>query len=142
MPRLSNDILPPNLTMRSLFIVCVLIAGTVCAGQAPPKKSAPKKPAEHSTFACPDAEAQQACKSYQELLKAKDTGLPTSDVYICFRKQADEFFVVYIPQSYFRRHWDQVLKQMVMDETKRPGVGFAQTYKNGVLDPAAMPFLI
>jgi len=127
--------------MRPFIIVCVLIAGTVCAGQAPPKKSAPKKPAEKPTFVCPDAEAEQACKSYRELLKAKDTGLPVSDVYVCFRKKVDEFFVVYIPQPYFRRHWDQESKQIVV-ESPRPGVGYAQTYKDGVLDSNAMPFFI
>jgi len=127
--------------MRRSLIVCVLVAGTVCAGQAPPKKSAPKKPTEHATFVCPDAEAQQACKSYQELLKAKDTGLPTSDAYVCFRKKTDEFFVVHISQPYFPQHWDKESKQMVADESPRPGFGYVQTYKDGVLDSNTMPTL-
>jgi hypothetical protein len=127
--------------MKSLFIVSVLIAGTVCAGQAPQKKSDRKTPTEHSAFVCPDAEAQQPCKSYQELLKAKDTGLPASDSYICFRKRVDEFFVVHISKPYFQKHWDQDLKQMVADEAAHPGSGYAQTYKDGVLDLNTMPSL-
>jgi hypothetical protein len=128
--------------------------GSVCrrlVGPAGPKSSSrrrddarssgcPKKPAEKSTFVCPDAEAQQACKSYQELLKAKDTGLP-SDAYVCFRKKTDEFFVVHVLQPVFPKHWDEESKQMVTDESPLRGFGYAQTYKDGVLDPKTMPAL-
>jgi hypothetical protein len=128
--------------MRAVFIVSVLVAGTICAGQAPPKKSVPKTTAEHSTLVCPDAEAQQACRSYQELLKAKDTGLPADKAYICFRKKVDEFFVVSFFTPYFRKHWDQELKQMVADQSQRPGYGLAQTYKDGVLSLSVTPALV
>lgn len=125
---------------RTLLCIsgCALIAGMVFAGQAPPKKSVPKTPAEHSTFVCPDAEAQQACKSYQELLNAKDKSLP-DDGYICFRQKMDEFFGISFTRPYFLKHWDKELKQMVSDDTPHPGFGYAQTYKDGVLDSARMP---
>jgi hypothetical protein len=127
--------------MRSLFIVGVLIAGTVCAGQAPPpKKAAParKAPAAQSAFVCPDAEAQQGCKSYQELVRAKDKSLPDHG-YICFRRKEDEFFAVAFSTPYFSKRWDEESKQMVPDETPRKGIGYAQTYKDGVLDSSRMP---
>ncbi len=125
-----------------MFIVGVLIVCTVCAGQAPPKKPAParKTPAAQSTFVCPDAEAQQGCKSYQELLKAKDEGLPQNG-YICFRKKADEFFVVSFSRPpYFIKHWNQESKQMEPDnDTPHSGIGYTETYKDGVLDSTTMP---
>jgi hypothetical protein len=127
--------------MKSLFIASVWLAGAVCAGYAPQNKSVHKTPPEHSTVTCPDAEAQQACKSYQELLKAKDPGLPASGSFICFRKNMDQFFVVHISKPYFPKHWDKELKQMVADESARPGSGYAHTYKDGVLDLGTMPYL-
>lgn len=126
--------------MRSMFIVGVLTVGTVCAAQAPPaKKVAParKTPARQSTFVCPDAEAQQGCKSYEELVRAKDKGLPINTAYICFRKKVDEFFVFMVSTPYPTRHWDEETKQMVLDQ--KPAFGNAQTYKNGVLVSTTMP---
>ena len=123
-----------------LFIVGVLLVPTICVGQVPQKKSAQKTPAEHSTFICPDSEAQQACKSYQELVKAKDPSLPSSDYYACFRKSVDEFFVVHFSKPYFPKHWDPESRQMVVDESAHSaGRGLAQTYANGVLDSSAPP---
>jgi len=127
--------------MRSLFIVGVLIAGAVCAGQAPPpKKAAPalKAPAAQSPFVCPDAEAQQGCKSYQELLKAKDKGLPDHG-YFCFRKKEDSFFTITFNKPYFVPHWDEEAKTMVPDDKPRPGIGHAETYRDGVVDSVTMP---
>lgn len=125
--------------MRPLFIVSFLVVGTVCAGQALHKKSAPQKPAEQLAFVCPDAEAQQACKSYQELLKAKDTSLPVGSAYICFRKHVDEFFAIKFSQPFFLKHWDETSKQMVTANTPSPGSGYTQTYKNGVQDTSIVP---
>lgn len=129
----------PNIPMRLIFIASVLTAGVVCAGQTPTQKPAPKVPSAKRSFVCPDKEAQQACKSYEELLKAKDLGLPANNAYICFRKSADEFFVVTANSPIFPKHWDKELKQMVTDDTPRPGHGFAEAYKNGVLDSTIMP---
>ena len=123
-----------------MLIVGVLIAGTVCAGQAPPKKPARKTPTAQSTFVCPDAEAQQSCKSYQELVKAKDKSLP-DDAYFCFRKKEDEFFAFRFSRPIFLQHWDKDAKQMVPDDTPRPGWGYAHTYKDGVQDSTKMPTL-
>ncbi len=125
--------------MKATFIVGVLIAGTVCAGQAPPKKPAQNPRAAQPSFVCPDEEARQGCKSYQELLKAKDKSLP-DDGYICFRKKEDEFFVVSFTTPFFtiKPHWDVESKKMVMDEPQSV-FGYAQTYKNGVLDSTTMP---
>jgi hypothetical protein len=125
--------------MRSMFIVGVLIASTVCAGQAPSKKPARKPPAAQPSFVCPDAEAQQGCKSYQELLKAKDKTLP-DDAYICFRKKEDEFFAFTFSRSYFtvKPHWDAESKTFVLADPQI-GIGYAQTYKDGVLVSTTMP---
>jgi hypothetical protein len=125
--------------MRPIFVLAILIAGTVYAGQTPQKRPARKTPAVQSTFVCPDAEAQQGCKSYQELLKAKDKSLP-DDGYICFRKKEDEFFAVTFTRPYFtiKPHWDAESKKLVLDDPQG-GFGYAQTYKNGVLDSTRMP---
>jgi len=130
-----------NIPMRSVFIAAILTVGVVCAGQAPPKKAAPKTPTAKPVFVCPDTEAQQACKSYQELLKARDSGLPATNAYICFRKSADEFFVVTFNRPYFPKHWDKESKELVPDDSARRGFGHAETYKDGVLDSTAMPSL-
>jgi len=124
---------------RSVLIGSVFVIATICAGQTPPKKPAPKAPAAKPAFVCPDTEAQQACKSYQELLKAKDASLPDIRAYICFRKSEDQFFVVTFNTPYFPKHWDKDLKEMVPDDSARPGLGHAETYKDGVLDSTTMP---
>src|ERR1700676_1518152 len=125
--------------MRSIIIVGVLIFNIVGAGQAPPKKPARKTPAPQSTSLCPDAEAQPGCKSYQELLKAKDKSLP-DDGYVCFRKKEDEFFVVTFTTATFtiKPYWDAEAKKLVLDNPQL-GFGYAQTYKDGVLDSTRMP---
>jgi len=123
-----------------MIVTGILVAG-VCGGQAPPKKPVQKTPAAKPTFTCPDTEAQQACKSYQELLKAKDASLPDIRSYICFRKSEDQFFVVTFNTPYFPKHWDRDLKEMVPNEAPRPGLGYAETYNNGVLDSTTMPTL-
>jgi len=130
--------LKSSILVGPMLIVGVLVAA-VCGGQAPPKKPTPKTTVAKPTFGCPDKEAQQACKSYDELLKAKDPGLPVNNAYICFRKSADEFFVVTVNRPIFPKHWDKELKQMVPDDTPRPGHGYAETYKKGVLDSTIMP---
>jgi len=73
------------------------------------------------------------------LLKARDTGLP-NDGYVCFRKNEDEFFVVWFSKPHFRRKWDSDLKQMVIDdEATAPGLGDASSYRDGVADSRVMP---
>lgn len=110
----------------------------ICAAQSTQKKSIQKRPAENS-FKCPDQEAQQACKSYSELLKVKNTSLP-SNAYVCFRKNADEFFLITFSQPIFHQKWDPDLKQTVMDyEYNPPGRGSARTFQNGIEDSSAIP---
>jgi hypothetical protein len=127
-----------NPTLSSM-LVAVIAAATICKGQSPPKKLVQKTPVAQSAFACPDAEAKPACRSYQELLKAKDKSLPDSDAYICFRKNVDQFFVLGLGTPYFPKHWDEDSKRMVSDSTPIEGFGYAQTYKDGVLDTATIP---
>lgn len=122
------------------FLVVLIIAAT-CAGQASQKKSEKKARPPASSFVCPDPEAQKACKSYQELLKAKDSGLPIEG-YVCFQKNLDVFFVVLFSRPYFPRRWDKELKEMVVDtESNPPGHGYAQSYKDGIADSAVPPSL-
>jgi hypothetical protein len=121
--------------------ISVLIVAAVCAAQTAPKRPIQKKRPAHSAFACPDSEAQQACKSYLELLKVKDTGLP-DNAYVCFRKNADEFFLISFSKPYFRKNWDQDSRQTVVDyDYTPPGRGSARTFKNGVEDSTVMPTL-
>jgi hypothetical protein len=128
-------------TLSLLLLPALFFISADSDSQIPPKQSAPQKPAERSAFSCPDAAAQPACKSYQELLKAKDTSLPADKAYICFRRRDDEFFVIYISQPSFLKYWDKELQQVVTDDSPSPGWGLAQAYKGGILDSRLMPYL-
>ena len=124
---------------RSTLVILIVTA--ICVAQTTQKKPTQKKRAAHSTFACPDAEAQQACKSYTELLKVKDTSLP-SNAYVCFRRSVDEFFLISFSQPLFRKKWDPDARQMMVDTEYMPvGRGYGRTYKNGIEDSSAIPSL-
>jgi hypothetical protein len=126
-----------------LTSLITLIFSSACIGQtaSPPTKTTQKTQPSKTSFVCPDPEAQKACKSYDELVKAKDSGLP-DDGFICFRKTEDEFFTIWFSGPYFRKHWDKEQKRMVADEdATSPARGFAHTYKNGVQDFAVVPTL-
>src|ERR1700736_3014886 len=133
--------------MRSSGLAFILVVAVCCSAhsaQSPPAKKPiaenPRTP--RPSFECPDVEAKQACKSYEELRKAKDTGLP-DDGYACFRKNTDEFFVFSIADPFFRKRWDADQKQMVVDTEYTPsGYGFAHAYKNGIQDSTTMPTLV
>src|SRR5271169_3517667 len=117
--------------MHKGFITCLIVAVS-CAAQTPSppgKNPVTKSPAAHSRFTCPDPEAQQACKSYSELLEAKDSGLPSKG-YVCFRTHVDQFFVVTFDKPIPRR----VQKQY--------GSGYFQTYDNGIAASDLMPNLV
>ena len=117
------------------MIVVIYAAGQV-AHSSKRKSTGPRAP---SSFTCPDPEAKEACKSYEELSRAKDKGLPDNG-YICFRKNIDELFVVYFSLPSFEKHWDARLKQMVPDkDAKDSGFGFASSCKDGVSDPSITP---
>ncbi len=131
--------------MRPRVLLCVLLLTVLCAklsiGQTnnPVKKAAPKT--QPISFFCPDPDAGQACKSYQELVKAKDAGL-YEDAYYCFRKKQDQFFFVWFSKPYFRKHWDSENKRMWPDkDATSAGRGSAGTFTNGVEDYSAMPRL-
>ena len=130
--------------MKSFGFAVILSAAICCAAQAPqPKPTSAKKPRPRPLFECPDPEAKQACKSYEELLRAKDSGLPNDDyVYACFRKKTDAFFMLSFAGPSFQEHWDQDRKQMVADrEYTPPGYGWARAYTNGIADSSDMPSL-
>ena len=118
--------------MRSValmnLIVPLLVAGG-CAAQTsrPTDMPAEKTQPTASAFTCPDPEAQKACKSYEELVKAKDTSLPNGG-YACFRKEKDEFFVVLFTNPIF-------LPPKATDH----GAGYAHTYEDGVQNPEVVP---
>ncbi len=125
--------------MIMLVFVLALFIGVSSAGQTPSKK--PPRTARPATFTCPDTEARQACKSYEELLKANEAGLSDA-AYVCFRKNADEFFAISFLRPSFRKRWDADLKQLVLDgERTYPGYGSVWTYREGVQDPSMMPAL-
>jgi hypothetical protein len=129
---------------RWLNVIAVLTIAVPCAGQttAPPKKTAPKVRPAVPSFVCPDADAQQACKSYEELLKANDSGILNQD-YVCFQKNQDKFFVVRFSKPHFSKKWDPDLKQMIVDsEAKSTGIGDVKSYKEGVQNLTMMPSLI
>src|SRR5437588_5399733 len=112
-----------------ILFVASVIAVTDAHQTAKPKKTAPKPHPKSSSFTCPDPEAAQGCKSYEELVKAKDNGLPDTG-YVCFRKNEDEFFVIWFNAPFFKKHWDSELKKLVVDDdATAPGRGHATSYK-------------
>ena len=119
-----NGTVKSSRPLASLGLFLAMAASCAAQTAQPPEKKATPKPAPAS-FVCPDPQARQACKSYEELLKAKDSGLPNVD-YVCFHKRENTFFVV------------QFLKPS--DATER-GRGFVYSYKDGVEDSSVMPSL-
>jgi hypothetical protein len=111
-----------------LCLPIVFLIAVSCISQTA-KKQAPKA---QSLFVCPDAASKQGCKSYQELVKARDKGLPSNDYYVCFRKDLDEFFVVSFTKPPLKVDGPTTLV---------PGVGYASSYKNGVDDSTTEPNL-
>lgn len=136
--------------MRQAAVVFLLVLLTVTSSSQTTnlqKKAALKKPAAKSAtprpvFTCPDPEAKQGCKSYEELARAKDSGLPGKfdERYVCFRKNADEFFVVAYSTPLFQPTWNEKYKKAIVDPSATSeGSGFASTYVNGVDDSHTMP---
>lgn len=129
----------------AILLAVLAMAGT-CIAQTPgpAKSAAPKTKSAPPPFACPDPEAQKACKSYEELVRAKDIGLRSrAGGCVCFRKDSDEFFEVSFRQPYFPKHWNAELKTMEVDpEATRVGYGSAHSYKDGVDTSGVMPSVI
>jgi hypothetical protein len=134
------------------MLIAVVTITATCAAQTAHPRETPKTQPARSAFVCPDPEVVKACKSYEELLKAKDVGLLT-DAYVCFRtgvaiagigapSNEDEFFVVAFSIPRFRQRRDKDSKQMVPDtEATYAGFGNIHTYKDGIEDFAVMPSL-
>lgn len=93
------------------------------------RKSTKKAQPTPSSFVCPDLEAKKACESYQELLKARDSGLP-NESYVCFRKTDDQFFVVGLDISAASAY-------ALSRETE--AFGLLSSYKDGVDNPSIQP---
>ena len=117
--------------MRQLFSMLVLTAMCAAFGQQPSSQRNPSKkspsPATRSHFSCPDPTAKAACESYSEMLNAKDNDL-SSEGYVCFRPNIDEFFTVAFSYPNLR--------------PDHAGIGWLKTYRNGVGDPTRMPYLM
>lgn len=134
--------------MAEMKIALVLLMSfglvTACAGQVPKGQEKPARKAAKPvspSFVCPDSESQKACKSYDELVKAKDDGLP-SHGYVCFRKNQDDVFVISFSKPVFRTHWNADSKKYSFDDQQKLyGFGSAQTYRDGVQDDSVMPSL-
>lgn len=128
-------------SVKVVSFFAVMIIAATCVGQASPKKSTKKAQPPPSSFACPDPDSEQACRSYDELLKGKDEGLLYSG-FVCFLKKQDVFFTVGFLTPSFPKHWDKDLNMMVPNfEQRRPGWAIFKTYANGIEDAARMPFL-
>jgi hypothetical protein len=113
----------------ALVVSCVV----TCYGETngPPKRNT-AKPATSSAIRCPESKAQIACQSFWELVQAKDKSLPNNG-YACFRRGADEFFVVSFDRPYFAKHWD---------DKGIEGYGNVQSYQDGVLTSEVMQTLV
>jgi hypothetical protein len=139
---LGARILREMKTALGLLLLAALL--TPCAGQTTKGQEKPARKASKPlspSFVCPDAESQKACKSYDELVKAKDDGMP-SHGYVCFRKNQDDLFVISFSKPVFGTRWDADSKKYVIDpQQKLYGFGSAQTYRDGVQDDSVMPSL-
>jgi len=133
-------------TVPLLRTLTAFILAANCIAQT---ASAPKKPATKSSsyaaasFVCPDPEYEQACKSYEELLKARDAAVTPAagnTRFVCFRKKTDEFFVIYFSTPIFSKKWDEQLQQLVVDPgATDQGFGAVHTFVDGVLEVSAAP---
>jgi hypothetical protein len=90
-------------------------------------------------FHCPDTKAKQACDSFAELLKAKDSDIPASG-YACFRPEDDEFFVVEFTQPSFVWTIDPDTKKRTIPQgSKSIATGSMTSFRNGVTDSSVLP---
>ncbi len=134
--------------MKLLLILTfgmIFVANSPGQGSRESKETVlPRKPVQ-SSFTCPDSAAAQSCKSYGELLRAGDRGLPSEGYvrsYVCFRKHIDEFFSVWFTPPDFRKHWDAESQEMVIDDSASSvGRGGTSSYKDGVEDYRVQPNL-
>jgi hypothetical protein len=99
--------------------------------------------AQTSAFLCPEGGYAQSCKSYQELVQAKDEDV--DGTLVCFREYTDEFFVINVgfvsESTYSWYHLDHGLYK-VRPGAKQSGNPYVYTFKNGIHDSAQNPYLI
>jgi hypothetical protein len=91
-----------------------------------------QKPDKDFTVDCATVQATTSCKSYNELIRAKDKyllGQMSYQPFVCFVQDSDQFLVVttkHPPTDNFRVAKDGI--------SKIPGVEFLVTFKEGVQD--------
>ena len=96
-------------------------------------------------FSCPTHSA--GCDSYEELLKAKDQTVASSEVrYACFRDSSDEFFIIkafdplLLPSQWWK--WNTALAVYELAPNESPeAILIVATFNKGVEDDARMPGL-
>jgi len=99
--------------------------------------------AQMLAFQCPEGGYTQSCKSYQELVQAKDEDVAAN--LVCFREVTDEFFVInvgYVSEStYTWYHLDHGFYRL-QPGAKQSGSVSIYTFKNGIQDSSQNPYLI
>jgi hypothetical protein len=146
-----------KLNCAKLCLVVAFLGAVLCNGQSSNSSAKPAvrktqqldharetQPEDHAVdaFVCPDSEAKLSCKSYEELVKAKDQSLPSvsDERYVCFRKSADEFFVIAFSAPRFEKIWNEKYKTVMTDPSATlDGTGYADSFKNGVESPQLLP---
>ena len=94
------------------------------------------------TMSCPDSNAKLACRSFQELVAAKDKDLLTEfahepQVNICFRPNEDVFFDLWFVEpdtAAFPLAWQENAKAVLEPRFTMYGQAQFLYYKNGVWD--------
>jgi hypothetical protein len=122
---------------------------TNSTSSTPTSKTEPKLKAKSAdSFVCPDPKAKKACDSYHELKKAQDANLrdffsrSNSRIFVCFRQNVDEFFLVGFEQPTYmlERHYDKDLgKRVINDNASDYGYVNTTTFNNGVEDGKIVP---
>lgn len=130
-----------------IVISASVAAGIVAAGQSEKTKARGEqksgKPA-NPRFTCPDPLAAQACKSFEELYAAHDetvlSQLPPPDFeYVCFRREADEFFIVRVSGPL--ELGDEAAHPRIGEKTGS-GIGEITAFADGVQDTSAVPSVV
>jgi hypothetical protein len=114
------------------FVLTILLLVDFAAGQQ---------------FSCPTQSA--GCSSYEELLKAKDQAVASTDVrYVCFRDYSDEFFLIKASEplllSFQWWKWNPTSAAYLVNpgaQSREVYLG-AETFSKGVEDDSRIPYIL
>lgn len=133
-----GDISPMRYTNISRNGKLILLFALTFAVPALVKAACSQQSESNLKLGCPDRQSSRACKSFQELIAAKDEDLVSAippkragHAYICFRQKEDVFFVLWYsdPED---THWEKASTSFTQF-----GAVELQRFKHGVYEHGA-----